>query len=81
VSWDKLSKADQDLIMKLSREAQLEQRGLWDAMVAESVAKLKAGGVQFVEVDKKVFYDATKPVREKYGAKHAALIKRIEDTK
>jgi hypothetical protein len=25
--------------------------------------------------------DATKPVREKYGAKHAALIKRIEDTK
>jgi TRAP-type C4-dicarboxylate transport system substrate-binding protein len=59
----------------------MEQRQLWDAMVAESVAKLKAGGVTFVEVDKKVFYDATKPVREKYGAKHADLIKRIEDTK
>jgi TRAP-type C4-dicarboxylate transport system substrate-binding protein len=80
-SWDKLSKADQDLIAKLSREAQLEQRQLWDAMVADSVAKLKAGGVQFIEVDKKVFYDATKPIREKYGAKHTALIKRIEDTK
>ncbi len=75
------SKADQDLIMKLSREAQLEQRELWDKMVADSVAKLKAGGVQFVEVDKKAFYDATKSVREKYGAKHTALIKRIEDTK
>jgi tripartite ATP-independent transporter DctP family solute receptor len=80
-SWDKLSKDDQALIMKLSRDAQMEQRQLWDAMVAESVAKLKAGGVTFVEVDKKVFYDATKPVREKYGAKHADLIKRIEDTK
>jgi tripartite ATP-independent transporter DctP family solute receptor len=31
VSWDKLPKADQDLIKKLSREAQLEQRQLWDA--------------------------------------------------
>jgi tripartite ATP-independent transporter DctP family solute receptor len=81
VSWDKLGKADQDLIRKFSREAQMEQRGLWDKMVQESEAKLKAAGVQFVEVDKKAFYDATKPVREKYGAKHAALIKRIEDTK
>ncbi len=80
-TWDKLAKADQDLITKLSREAQLEQRALWDKMVAESVAKLKAAGVEFVEVDKKTFYEATKPVREKYGAKHAALIKRIEDTK
>jgi TRAP-type C4-dicarboxylate transport system substrate-binding protein len=80
-SWDKLSKEDQALIAKLSRDAQIEQRGLWDAMVADSVAKLKAGGVTFVEVDKKVFYDSTKPIREKYGAKHAALIQRIENTK
>jgi TRAP-type C4-dicarboxylate transport system substrate-binding protein len=80
-SWDGMQKADQDLIRKLSREAQIEQRGLWDKMVADSETKLKAGGVQFVTVDKKVFYDATKPVREKYGSKHAALVKRIEDTK
>jgi len=80
-SWGKLSKADQDLITKYSRAAQLEERALWDEMVAESVTKLKANGVQFVDVDKKVFYDATKPIRQKYGAKHAALVKRIEDTK
>ncbi len=80
-SWEQLSKADQELIRKLSREAQAEQRQLWDKMVTESTAKLKASGVQFVEVDKKAFYEATKPVREKYGAKYAALIKRIEDTK
>jgi tripartite ATP-independent transporter DctP family solute receptor len=80
-TWEKMPKADQDLIKKLAREAQLEQRGLWDKMVADSNAKLKAAGVQFVEVDRKVFYEATRPVREKYGAKHAALIKRIEDTK
>ena len=81
VSWDKLSKADQDLIRKLSREAQQEQRGLWDKMVADSEAKLKAAGMQFVNVDKKAFYDATQPVRDKYGAKYAGLMKRIQDTK
>ena len=61
-------------------EAQLEQRQLWDKMVGESVAKLKAAGIQFVEVDKDSFYKATQPVRDKYGSKHAALLKRIRDT-
>jgi tripartite ATP-independent transporter DctP family solute receptor len=80
-SWDALSKDDQALVTKLSREAQAEQRALWDTMVAESVDKLKAAGVEFVDVDKKAFYDATRPVRDKYGAKWTALIKRIEETR
>ncbi len=80
-NWDKLAKADQDLILKLSREAQTEQRGLWDKMTKESEDKLKAAGVQFVDVDKQAFYKATQPVRDKYGAKYAALIKRIQETK
>ncbi len=80
-TWSGMSKADQDLIRKTAREAQLEERVLWDKFVADSNAKLKAAGVEFVKVDKKPFYEATKPVREKYGAKYAALIKRIETTK
>src|SRR5438552_2422341 len=80
-TWDTLSQADQDLLRKVAREAQTEERGLWDKMVAESTQKLKAAGMQFVETDKKAFYDATRPIREKYGSKHVALIKRIEDTK
>ncbi len=81
VTWDKLSKSDQDLIRKLSREAQLEQRELWDKMVGEAETKLKAAGVKFIPVDKKVFYEATQPVRDKYGSKYATLLKRIQDTK
>jgi tripartite ATP-independent transporter DctP family solute receptor len=80
-SWDKLPKADQDLIRKLSREAQLEQRQLWDAYVAEATGKLKAAGVKFVPADKDAFFKATQPVRDKYGAKYAVLIQRIRDTK
>jgi len=81
VTWVKLSKDEQALVLKFSREAQLEQRALWDKSVAEYTAKLKAAGVEFVVVDQKPFYDATAPVRAKYGAPYADLMKRIEATK
>ncbi|HEY0858202.1 MAG TPA: TRAP transporter substrate-binding protein [Albitalea sp.] len=77
VTWDKLSPADQALVKKTAREAQLEQRELWDKAVTESTAKLKADGVEFISIDNKPFYDATEPVRAKYGAAFADLMKRI----
>jgi tripartite ATP-independent transporter DctP family solute receptor len=80
VSWDKLSKDDQALIRKHSREVQMEQRVLWDRYVGEAETKLKAAGVQFVTADKPAFFKATQPIRDKYGAKYAALQKRILDT-
>ena len=81
VSWDKLSKDDQALIKKYSREAQMEQRSLWDDKTAKATEELKAKGVQFVPADKQAFFTATQPVRDKYGAKYAGLLKRIQDTK
>jgi tripartite ATP-independent transporter DctP family solute receptor len=81
VAWDKLTPADQALVKKLAREAQLEQRALWDKSVEEYTAKLKAAGVEFINIDNKPFYDATEPVRQKYGAKHADLMKRIAAVK
>jgi tripartite ATP-independent transporter DctP family solute receptor len=80
-TWETLSKADQDLLKKLSREAQMEQRQLWDAYVGEAEIKLKAAGVKFVPADKAAFYKATQPIRDKYGSKYAALLKKIEETK
>lgn len=81
VTWDKLSKDDQALLKKFGREAQLEQRALWDKSVDDYTAKLKAAGVEFINVDTKAFYDATAPVRAKYGANYADLMKRIEAVK
>ncbi len=81
VTWDKLTPADQTLVKKLAREAQLEQRTLWDKSVEEYSAKLKAAGVEFIAIDNKPFYDATEPVRAKYGAKHVDLMKRIAAVK
>ena len=81
VTWDKMSKEDQAMLMKHAREAQMEQRSLWNSYVGEAEGKLKAAGVQFVTADKKAFYEATQPIRDKYGAKYAATLKRIQDTK
>ncbi len=77
-AWDKLDPADQELIKKLAREAQMEQRTLWDQSVEDAITKLKAAKVTFVEVDKKPFIEATAPVREKYSADFADLVKRIQ---
>lgn len=77
-TWNKLSAEQQDLVKKFAKEAQFEERKLWDEKSAASEAKLKEAGVEFIEVDKKPFFDATAPIREKYGAPYAELIKRIE---
>ena len=79
-TWELLSKDDQAMLRKVSREAQMEQRQLWDAMVRDAETKLKGFGVQFVKADKEAFYKATQPIRDKYGAKYAALLKRIQET-
>ncbi|MDO8388377.1 MAG: TRAP transporter substrate-binding protein, partial [Polaromonas sp.] len=81
VTWDKLSADDKALVKKVSREAQMDQRVLWDKSVEDYSAKLKAAGVEFVPVDQKLFFDATAPVRAKYGVKFADLMKRIDATK
>jgi len=80
-TWDTLTPADQALLKKVAREAQMEQRALWDEKTAKATDELKAKGLQFVAADKPAFYKATQPIRDKYGSKYAALLKRIEDTK
>lgn len=77
-TWDTLSKDDQALIKKFSREAQFEARVLWDKYENDAMAKAKAAGNEIIEVaDKKPFQDAVKPVWDKYGPKYADMIKRV----
>ncbi len=78
-TWDGLSKDDQALIKKLAREAQLDERQLWKKVEAEAIAKMKASGIEVDTVgDKTPFQTAVKPVWDKYGARYADLIKRIQ---
>lgn len=77
--WDKLKPEQQQTILKLAREAQMEQRELWNAYNKQALDKMKAGGVQFHEIDKAYFVKATEPVRKQFGEKHQDLMKAIAD--
>jgi len=79
-SWIGLGLDDQALIAKSAKEAQQEQRKLWYEMEQQSLAKMKAAGVEINDVaDKKEFAGAVHEVWAKYGAQHTALIQRIQD--
>jgi len=78
-TWDTLSKDDQALVKKFGREAQAEERDLWNKYEAAALEKAKAAGNEIIDIaDKKPFQDAVKPVWDKYGPKFAELIKRIQ---
>ena len=78
-AWTSLSSDDQSLIKKFAREAQLEERGLWNKYQEQAMDKAKAAGCQITEIaDKAPFQNAVKPVWEKYGPKYQDTIKRIQ---
>jgi tripartite ATP-independent transporter DctP family solute receptor len=80
--WQSLSEADRALIQQLAKEAQHEERGLWYEKEKASLDAMKKSGAEINDVaDKKPFQAAVKPVWDKYGAAHQALIQRIQDVK
>lgn len=80
-TWDKLSKEDQALISKFAKEAQQEQRKLWNEREAKSMELIKQAGIEVIKLppeEKQKLQAAVKPVWDKYGAKYADLVKRIQ---
>jgi tripartite ATP-independent transporter DctP family solute receptor len=77
-AWSGLSTNDQDLIRKFAREAQMEERVLWNKYEQQAMEKAQAAGCQIVEIaDKTPFQNAIKPVWDKYGPKYLDMINRI----
>jgi tripartite ATP-independent transporter DctP family solute receptor len=83
IVWDKLPKADQDLFKAAAKESVAFQRQKWDEQEAKSLANVKAGGAQIVDVDKKSFQDVMAPVYAKFMTTPdlQRLVKTIQDTK
>jgi TRAP-type C4-dicarboxylate transport system substrate-binding protein len=83
VVYDKLPPADQQLIRKAAKESVAFQRKKWDEQEAKSLAVVKAGGAQIVEVDKASFEKAMAPVYEKFVTTPdlKRLVKAVQDTK
>jgi tripartite ATP-independent transporter DctP family solute receptor len=80
--WDTLSPEDQKAIRQAAKESVPYMRKLWDEREQKSLATVKAGGAQIIEVDKASFQKAMQPVYDKFitDAKMKAMVKRIQDT-
>jgi len=64
--WDGLTPDQQKIIREAAKESVPYMRKLWDEKEAKSKAAVVAGGAEIIEVDKKSFQEAMKPVYEKF---------------
>ena len=80
--WDKLPKAEQDMIRAAAKESVAFQRKKWDEQEAKSLAAVKAGGAEIVEVDKASFQAVMGPVYAKFMTTPdlQRLVKAVQDT-
>jgi tripartite ATP-independent transporter DctP family solute receptor len=81
--FDKLPKADQDLIRAAAKESVAFQRKKWDEQEAKSLQVVKAAGAEIIEVDKKSFQDVMGPVYDKFMTTPdlKRLVKAVQETK
>jgi tripartite ATP-independent transporter DctP family solute receptor len=78
--WDKQTPEDQKLIRETAKESVLYMRKLWDEREEKSLAAVKAGGAEVIEVDKASFQSAMKPVYDKFltDPKLQDMVKRVQ---
>ncbi len=83
IVWDKLPKAEQDMIRAAAKDSVKVQRAAWDDQEGKSLARVKAAGVQIVEVDKRSFQAVMGPVYDKFMTTPdmKRLVKSIQDLK
>ena len=81
--YDKLPKADQDMIRAAAKESVAFERQKWDEQEGKSLAVVKAGGAEIIDnVDKASFQAAMGPVYEKFMTTPdlKRLVKAVQDT-
>ncbi|PIT78621.1 C4-dicarboxylate ABC transporter [Limnohabitans sp. B9-3] len=77
--WDTLPAEEQKQIRAAAKESVTYMRKLWDDREVKSLAIVKAGGAEIVDVDKASFQNAMKPVYDKFlkDPKLQDMVKRI----
>jgi TRAP-type C4-dicarboxylate transport system substrate-binding protein len=81
--WDTLSAEEQKQIRTAAKESVVYMRKLWDERETKSLAIVKAGGAEIIDVDKASFQGAMKPVYDKFlkDPKLQDMVKRINAVK
>lgn len=83
ISWDKLTPEDQKIFRQAAKDSVVKMRELWTAREKSSEAKVRAGGVNVIKVNKDEFSAAMKPVYDKFvtDGTQKALLEQIQAVK
>jgi tripartite ATP-independent transporter DctP family solute receptor len=83
IVWDKLPKAEQDMVRAAAKGSVDFNRKAWAAYEKKEFDLVKAAGTEIVEVDKKSFQDVMGPVYDKFASSPdmKRLVKAVQDTK
>ena len=79
-TWDALPRGDRDIIAAAAKASEEHQKALWQEKVKEAEAAIVKAGCKINTPEKQPFIDKVKPLYDKYGADHGALIKKIQET-
>ncbi|GGH60965.1 C4-dicarboxylate ABC transporter [Comamonas phosphati] len=80
-AWDRLSAEEQGWIRQAAKDSVPYMRKQWAEREARSLATVKAGGAEIIEIDKTPFQAAMKPVYDKFiaDAQLKSLVKRVQE--
>lgn len=81
--WDTLTPDEQKIFQAAAKESVPYMRKLWDEKEKKSYDLVVKAGAQVIDVDKRSFQDAMKPVYDKFivDAKLKDMVKRVQETK
>ena len=84
ITWNKLSKSDQDILKACAEESALYERKLWKEYNRSSLEELERQGVEIIELsnfEKDRFRKAVTPLYEKHCSEYMDLVDEIINTK
>jgi tripartite ATP-independent transporter DctP family solute receptor len=79
-TWDALPDADRAIIAAAAKQSESRQKALWRDMEKQAEAAVTKAGCKINAPDKRPFAEKVRPLYDKYGAEHGALISQILET-
>lgn len=79
-TWEKISEADQQIILECARESAQYQRELWSEKEKESMETVIEGGTEIIELsarEKRRFQEAVEPLYERYCRESMDIVEKI----
>jgi len=78
-AWNKLSKVQQDFLVKSLKDLNEDYKGIYKDMVADAKVEAQAMGVKFYNIDKAAFIEAVQPMHKQFKAKGGNYSKFYDD--